>query len=102
MGWKESPPVFTSATETVAELANNRIQQGTKQLPHILELQAESCDNATTSLGVVKKATPTSKMGWAHGHAQKPVGKWDVYVDDFVGLAQGTAGSASSARCYTS
>jgi hypothetical protein len=30
MGWKESPPVFTSATETVTDLANGQIQQGTK------------------------------------------------------------------------
>jgi hypothetical protein len=91
MGWKESPPVFTSTTETVADLANNQIQQGTKQQPHFLELQAESCSNATASQRVVQQETSTSKGVWAHGHAHKPVGQWDVYVDDFIGLAQGSA-----------
>jgi hypothetical protein len=34
IGWKEPPPVFTLATETVTNLANDQIQQGIKQPPH--------------------------------------------------------------------
>jgi hypothetical protein len=31
------------------------------------------------------------EVSWAHGHAHKPVERWDVYVDNFIGLAQGNA-----------
>jgi hypothetical protein len=89
MGWKESPPVFMSATETVTDLANDQIQQGIKQPPHHLETHAESCSNATAIKFVEQQPSPKSKGSWAHGHAHKPVDKWDVYVDDFIGLSQG-------------
>jgi hypothetical protein len=49
MGWKEFPPVFTSATETVTDLANDKIQHGTEQPPHRLDLKAESCIMAAPS-----------------------------------------------------
>jgi hypothetical protein len=49
--------VFTSATETVTELANDQIAQGTKHPPHCLESQDESCSNAATSQCVEKQAT---------------------------------------------
>jgi hypothetical protein len=38
MGWKESPPIFTSATETITNLANAAIKDGVLQQPHHLEL----------------------------------------------------------------
>jgi hypothetical protein len=91
MGWKESPPVFTSATKKTPDLANNQIQQGTKHPPHRLELQSKSYSNVPTSQHMVQQATSTSKVMWAHGHAHNAVGKWDVYVDDFIGLAQSSA-----------
>jgi hypothetical protein len=37
MGWKESPKIFTAATETVADLANQKIQQGPVQPPYRLQ-----------------------------------------------------------------
>ena len=38
MGWKNSPPVFTTATETVADLANQRLNSGyPAQLHHLDE-----------------------------------------------------------------
>jgi hypothetical protein len=49
MGWKESPPVFTSATETVTDLVNYQIQHGTEQPPHRLDLKSESCSLAAPS-----------------------------------------------------
>jgi hypothetical protein len=56
MGWKESSTVFTSATETVADLANDQITQGNKQPPHHLDIQAESCSNKKTSQCIEKRA----------------------------------------------
>jgi hypothetical protein len=32
-----------------------------------------------------------AKWGWSHGHVRKLLGKWDVYVDNFIGLIQGNA-----------
>jgi hypothetical protein len=91
MGWKEPPPVFTSATETVTDLANDQIQQGIKQPPHRLDHNSESCSISATNPLENQQPMPRPEGTWAHGHAHKPVDKWDVYVDDFIGLAQGNA-----------
>jgi hypothetical protein len=91
MGWKESPPVFTSATERVTDLANDQIQQGNKQPPHRLDRNSESCSMAATNPLGNQQPMQKPDGAWAHDHAHKPVDKWDVYVDDFIGLAQGNA-----------
>jgi hypothetical protein len=36
MGWSQSPPIFTAATETVADLANQHLQQRLPTEPHRL------------------------------------------------------------------
>jgi hypothetical protein len=89
MGWKESPPVFTSATETVTDLANDQIQRGTKQPPHRLDQKSESCSIAAAHPLANQQSMPKHEGTWAHGHAHKPADKWYVYVDDFIVLAQG-------------
>jgi hypothetical protein len=103
IGWKESSQVFTSATETVTDLVNDQIQQGIKQPPHRLDQQSESCSMATTSPLGNQQPMPKPKGTWVHGHAHKPVDKWGVYVDDFIGLAQETprGASVSNAHYYT-
>jgi hypothetical protein len=40
---------------------------------------------------MVQPVTPTFKVVWSHRHSHNPVGKWDVYMDDFIGLSQGSA-----------
>jgi hypothetical protein len=51
IGWKESPPIFTSATETITNLANVAIKEGVLQKAHRLELVAKTdsnlCSNRT-------------------------------------------------------
>jgi hypothetical protein len=42
MGWSQSPPIFTSATETIADLANESVKVCSPQLPHRLEAAAET------------------------------------------------------------
>jgi len=42
MGWKNSPPVFTTATETVANLDNQRLNSGYPAQPHHLVDLAET------------------------------------------------------------
>jgi hypothetical protein len=45
MGWKDSPPIFTSATEIITDLANVAIKEGVLQKSHRLELVAETDSN---------------------------------------------------------
>jgi hypothetical protein len=47
MGWKNSPPIFSTATETIADLANTRIQHLTPPLPHHLDDLADSIMSPT-------------------------------------------------------
>ena len=42
MGWKNSPPIFSTATETIADLANQRIQAGVTPAPHPMDETAEA------------------------------------------------------------
>ena len=42
MGWKNSPPIFSAATETVADLANERIRRGDAPAAHPLDEAAEA------------------------------------------------------------
>jgi hypothetical protein len=44
MGWKNSPPIFSAATETAADLANHALQHQPSQPPHPLDVQAETMD----------------------------------------------------------
>jgi len=41
MGWKNSPPVFSTATETIADLANQRLASVKDPRPHHLDEAAE-------------------------------------------------------------
>ena len=42
MGWKNSPPIFCTATETVADLANEALRAHAPTLPHKLDKRAEA------------------------------------------------------------
>ena len=42
MGWKNSPPIFSTATETITDIANARIRAGRDPPPHWLDSLAES------------------------------------------------------------
>ena len=41
MGWKNSPPAFSTVTETIADLCNERLRTGVEPLPHALDDEAE-------------------------------------------------------------
>ena len=42
MGWTNSPPIFSTATETIADLANKRLNSNTTLAPHHLDNLAQS------------------------------------------------------------
>jgi hypothetical protein len=83
MGWSQSPPLFTSATETIADLANQAVKVCSPQLPHRLEKAAETpipSDALRNSA-----AAPTRHR---NDVLRQPLQQWGVYVDDFIGVVQ--------------
>ena len=88
MGWCDSPPNFSACTKTVADLANAdlalpRCLAAARDRPHRLDEISETPPPPTPSNDV---ALPTRQ---ATNPALKPLKYWDIYVDDFLGLAQG-------------
>jgi hypothetical protein len=102
MGWSQSPPIFTSATETIADLANQAVKVCSPQVPRRLEAVAE------TPISIATSRLPTA----AHSRRQQdefrnPLQQWDVYVNNFIGtpwtrsfaaLTSGIAHTAKSPR----
>ena len=86
MGWVNSPPVFCAATETIADLANRRLQRRQRPEPsHRLEDLAAEGDNI--------RPTPRDRRA-----QRPPLGLTDVYVDDFIMLGQGSADRLQTLR----
>ena len=94
MGWIHSPPFFSAVTETAADVMNHRLNQGREQPPHRLETLAL----AEVSPPVVHSAPATgssptvpvpSDIIHKPGY-KRPLRYADIYVDDFIALAQGS------------
>ena len=102
MGWSNSPPIFSTATETIADIANERLRSNIEMPAHHLDDLAQSiqsplplsplvtpsdltcdtnCPQVTPHLlGLTRDPSlPTS---------QQPLAYTDVFVDDFIGAAQ--------------
>jgi hypothetical protein len=93
MGLKQSSPLFTAETETAADLANSKLQSRQASLPHRLDAISETPivlepHPIVTTAGPGTLALPTGT--WSHSSKPVPVKYWDVYVDDFVGMVQGS------------
>ena len=84
MGWVESPPFFTALSETAADLGNAAIRAGRHPPPHRLERVADT--NPSPAPPSVALPMQTRRMVGK----KSPLGYIDVYVDDFIGLAQGS------------
>ena len=80
MGWVNSPPLFCSATETVADLTNDASYQppGIRE-PNPQEAPAEHGSHYVRS--------PPYQ---APGYRRPPVRATDVYMDDFIQAMQGS------------
>ena len=94
MGWVESPPYFSAATETVADLANT-LPKGSPQLPHRLEKLVETPPEHDVDLPPVAATSsalpgPTDALPldplWVF---DTPVDHHDMCVDDFCSAVQG-------------
>jgi hypothetical protein len=90
MGWVESPPYFTTLTETACDLANMNLRTRSatrvRSMAHRLEAVA-----ATPPTGVIEaqgKDGPTRLVEHRAPLDRPPVAAVDVYVDDFLLMAQ--------------
>lgn len=86
MGWVESPPYFTVATETASDLLNEALHRRHVLPPHPLELLAATppSDEVPPSGGRAKcSASPAGTSP-----RSPPLAYGDVYVDDFILAAQ--------------
>ena len=98
MGWKYSPPLFCTATESVADLANESLRSHQPSKPHKLDDRAEAI-------------APPPAQPLSQEHAQLTCDPYlrrpkanllayvDVSVDDFLVLAQGPRHRRRHVRC---
>jgi Reverse transcriptase (RNA-dependent DNA polymerase). len=88
MGWKNSPPAFCTATETVADLANNAIRSQACAAFHPLGHRAAQFDQ----IGSAHRPTDEEpcQPDPSLPRPAPPTAEVDVYVDDFIGIAQGS------------
>jgi hypothetical protein len=116
MGWTASPPCFSAATETSADLANFDIQHNVQAPPHPLDDLAATMDQTpprscplptptidATSTAAITPSTHTPQPTSAPHQAPSPnplrdpslpsrldQAKYiDVFVDDFIAICQG-------------
>ena len=92
MGWVNSPPAFCAAMETSADLANTRIQEEGNPPPHTFDTLASKQDDESKrepSLDIPKTARDHCLP---KGQRRKLLQYVEVFVDDFLGLAQGRWG----------
>ena len=97
MGWKNSPPIFSAATETVADLANQEIRRGRAPSAHPLDEAAEAvtpeCPLEGAPRGGGASAEPDPPRDPSLPASGRPAAYVDVFIDDFVALAQGRGNS---------
>ena len=91
MGWVESPPYFTTLTETACDLANTELRGRNSKRPrntvHRLEQVAATPPSDTVEVqGKCEATRRDTRRG--HRQGRPPVAAVDVYVDDFLLLAQ--------------
>jgi hypothetical protein len=111
MGWKNSPPFFCAITETVADVTNERIHRHHRPPQHRMDRIADTPPEITefrsTDTGLVVNRSgvtavptppPLDPTSIPSTYPNRPVGQFDIYVDDFLGLAQGGARTRNRLR----
>jgi hypothetical protein len=95
MGWANSPPYFTAATEIITDLANAALATTAKFPSHRLEAIFETDPDSVAAYQdppspshapLVATAVPEDRI---HEYSPRPVALHDVYADDFLSLVQG-------------
>ncbi|MGH7974087.1 MAG: hypothetical protein ACREBR_01075 [bacterium] len=95
MGWLSSPPYFCTATETVADIANDNIRNRQSGSRHRLEEAASTILFPSAPVPTIPLPPPPNhhpiQQPYHHHHRRAPLRSIDVYIDDFLGLSQGCA-----------
>ena len=98
MGWTNSPPCFCAATETIADISNERILKWRNPKPHRLEtLAATEPPPAMAILQpppaplIPSLPVPPTLDPLLHKARTRVLAAVDIFVDDFLGVAQGDA-----------
>ena len=98
MGWVSSPPYFCAVTETITDIANHRLRSHyqpttTHRLTHIADHPENEepilAATAQPPLPPLPTPTPTQCRPFIANPRKQPLAYVDIYVDDFVALAQG-------------
>jgi hypothetical protein len=92
MGWTQSPPLFSAVTETIADVANMRLRRRLLSRPHRFEALADSTPpdqdlHLPTSRCSSAVTLPDGPPSIAYHRRRLEI--IDVFVDDFIGAAQG-------------
>ena len=89
MVWKNPPPIFCTTMETVADLANEDLRAHVPTLPHKLDERSEAIwVEPAPSLNKQLGALPRDPY---RGRKNSQLLQYaDVFLDHFLGLAQGT------------
>lgn len=95
MGWANSPPIFSAATETIADITNQRYQSSLPTKRHHLDDLAATVE--VESPTILQLHEPSTVPALATNPISNPylssftdrVQYTDVFVDDFPALVQG-------------
>ena len=88
MVWKNSPPLFCLATETVADLANKSLHSHQPSRPHKLDNLSEALAPPTAP-PISVEHTKLTHDPYLRRPKANLLAYVDVFVDDFLGLSQG-------------
>ncbi len=94
MGWTQSPPYFCMVTETITDGANAAIQRGAVLGPHRLDAAADAPDTTPVPHHMPELEIERNPLLPHRQRAQA----FDVFVDDFIGMAQGTTAQLQNTR----
>ena len=84
IGWTESPPAFSAVTETIADLINSSLETD-MAIPKAHPMEASASMHVPLDHPTAQDEFPIRKTG----PVPLPLAYVDVYVDDFIKLAQG-------------
>jgi hypothetical protein len=105
MGWTESPPYFCAATETVTDIANDRMAKWRNPPIHRLEADTQvdvtgeelpPVISSSPELGALE--VPTDLDPLLACRRARQLAYIDVFVDDFLGAAQGNEARLNRVR----
>ena len=87
MGWKNYPPLFCMATETVADLANEDLRTHQPSKQHQLDNRAEVIEPPPAQ-PLTQEHAQLTRDPYLRRPNTKLLVYVDVFVDDFLGLVQ--------------